>query len=246
MESVAYQRSLLAPTVPTRTTFTTVATLESASRADFAVCNFSDENKTLDKLPTDWPDGSILTIELADADYTVTFLDHESSSGDSSSNIDFPAGVGIPTLDSTEQYAQFRFDADATANQGLWRYIGSNVPHLYDSGWVTSWGDNGLGPNDSGGIAMTEQVDRGFPFKNIQVLFRPNSSSDFVYPLSTQAIMENAATNSTGIGVFYDTNTDTLYIDTMDYAIYDESSGGGGTTNQAWIDGTSEIRVIID
>ena len=131
MDPVPYQRATLSPEVPTRTEFTTVSTLETSRLVDFAVCNFTG-NQTLDVLPSDWPDGSILTVELKDADSTVTFLDHEHSDADASSNIDFPEGVEIPTLSATEQYAQFRWDKEATALQGLWRYIGTNVPHLYD------------------------------------------------------------------------------------------------------------------
>ena len=242
MDQVPYQRATLAPAEPTRTEFTSVATLESSDQVDFAVCDFA-ANQTLDVFPSDWPDGSYLTVVLKDAGSTVTFMDHEDASADTNSNIEFPPNCGIPTLSDPAERIVFRWNkADL-----LWRFEYTNVQYLYDSGWVTSWGDNGLGPQDSGGVVMTDQVDRGVPFKTLQVLYRPSSASNFIYHLPLQSDMEHyhgQVTNSTGIDTFYDISTNTLYVRTKDYAYYTEV--GGGTTIEAWSAGTSEIRVLIN
>ena len=63
--------------------------------------------------------------------------------------------------------------------------------------------------------------------------------------LDSQPKLENGATMSSGLELYYDSSTRKLYIDTQDLALYAEVPGGGSTTNGAWDSGTNEIRVII-
>lgn len=124
-DQIPYERAILAPPVPVRTEFTTTGTLEASSQVDFAVCDF-DANKTLDFLPKDWPDGSILTVVLKDVDYTVTFEDYAGADKDTK-NIEIPDGIGIPTLSEVAHSVTLRWDEDDL----LWRLIQVNFdPHI--------------------------------------------------------------------------------------------------------------------
>ena len=116
--------------------------------------------------------------------------------------------------------------------------------HLYDSGWVSSWGANLLGPNDAGSVTLSTTVDGYYPF-NIQIWYRSNSSATISYPLNLQPhLSENSATDTFGVLTYYDSSTRDLSIITMDYAIRSEVVSGS-LNNQLWLHGTNEIRVII-
>lgn len=116
--------------------------------------------------------------------------------------------------------------------------------HLYDSGWVSSWGANTLGPNERGVVVMSTTVDGYFPFQ-VNVWWRSSSGSTVFEQLDSQPKLENGATLSSGLEVFYDSSTRELYIDTQDVALYGEVNGGGSTSNAAWTSGTNQIRVTI-
>jgi hypothetical protein len=116
--------------------------------------------------------------------------------------------------------------------------------YLYDSGWVSSWGANTLGPNERGVVVMPTTVDGYFPFQ-VNVWWRSSSGSTVFEQLDSQPKLENGATLSSGLEVFYDSSTRELYIDTQDVALYGEVTGGGSTSNGAWSSGTNQIRVTI-
>lgn len=116
--------------------------------------------------------------------------------------------------------------------------------YLYDSGWVSSWGANTLGPNERGFVVMPTTVDEYFPFQ-VNVWWRASSGATVFEQLDSQPKLENGATLSAGLELFYDSSTRELYIDTQDVALYGEINGGGSTSNGAWDPGTNQIRVTI-
>lgn len=120
MDPVTYERAKLSPAVPTRTEFTALETLEASSKVDFAVCDFT-ANTTIDFLPNDWADGSLLTVVLKDVDYTVTFEDY-AGADKTTKNIEIPDTAGIPTLSEVAHSVTLRWDEDDL----LWRLVQVN------------------------------------------------------------------------------------------------------------------------
>jgi len=139
--------------------------------------------------------------------------------------------------------------SDPGVTNAIWNRNGTvamsgSSRYIYDSGWVSSWGANTLGPNESGFVTLSSTVDGYFPFQ-VTVWWRSSSSSTVFEQLDSQPKLENGATMSSGLELYYDSSTRKLYIDTQDLALYAEVPGGGSTTNGAWDSGTNEIRVII-
>jgi hypothetical protein len=232
-DQIPYQRATLAPPVPVRTEFTTTGTLEASSQVDFAVCDF-DANKTLDFLPKDWPDGSLLTVVLKDVDYTVTFEDYAGADKDTK-NIEFPDGSGIPTLSRVADRVTFRWNKDDL----LWRFEYANfkVP-IYDSGWITAWGGTTIDADVLGAVTLSSHVGAAFPF-NVEVWFRSTSAATEVHPINVSGIA-----TTYGVQVKYDTTSRALTIYFQGSPYHYEISGVPLTAT--WNSGTGEIRVIIN
>lgn len=133
MESVAYQRSLLAPTVPTRSELTKEE-LTTADKADIVEVDTSTEAETLELLPTDWPDGHLLTLKISSVSNALTF-DRVIGAATSTKNIRIPENVGTPSLTELSHKAVFRFNAE----DGLWilEYANFNSNIVYDRATAT-------------------------------------------------------------------------------------------------------------
>jgi len=128
MESVAYQRSLLAPTVPTRSELTKEE-LTTADKADIVQVDTSAEAETLELLPTHWPDGHLLTLKISSVSNALTF-DRVIGAATTTKNIRIPDNVGTPSLTELSHKVVFKFNEE----DGLWilEYANFNSDIVYD------------------------------------------------------------------------------------------------------------------
>jgi hypothetical protein len=128
MESVAYSRSLLAPTVPTRSELTKEE-LTTADKADIVELDTSTEAETLELLPTDWPDGHLLTLKISSVSNALTF-DRVIGAATTTKNIRIPDNVGTPSLTELSHKVVFKFNKE----DGLWilEYANFNSDIVYD------------------------------------------------------------------------------------------------------------------
>jgi hypothetical protein len=200
---------------------------------------------------------------IADAP-TIVWNDDAAASDESFMHLGYTAGVltlasytdvpalknSIMTFGTDGEISMFNLPTtDPSVSGQLWNRNGavalSGVSrYIYDSGWVSSWGSNLLGPNEAGSVTLSTAIDGQYPF-NIQVWYRGSSSATITYPLPLQAsLSENTAGDTFGITAYYDTSSRDLAILTMDY-VWRSEIVSGSLSNQLWLQGTNEIRVTI-
>jgi len=141
---------------------------------------------------------------------------------------------------------------DPSVSGQLWDRNGAVVlsgasRHIYDSGWVTSWGGTSIssaaGTQDS--ETLTSAISTEFPWRNLMIYGRLAALPNDVKPIPLGFMYElTDTTKSTGVHWQYNTSTHSLTLNFQQKAAFYRRSGGV-TSSEVWGSSIDEIRVVI-